>query len=126
MATTEQDAVKTPAPQVAQLRARFAPETKQRLIEYLASFKSFEPTLALLYGDTDGLVAGGPSWSVTAYGPRTVKDMVEMYANFGSVVLYELDGIQVIIPQLARIAELEGGLLEFTGNRIRRIQTANG
>ena len=126
MATTEQDAVKPRAPQVAQLRARFTPDARRRITDYLESFKSFEPTLALLYGDKAGVVAGKPSWSITAYGPRTVKDMVEMYAGFGSVVLYELDGLQVIVPQLAHIAELDGGLLEFAGNRIQRAQASNG
>jgi hypothetical protein len=123
---SEQAASSAAKPQVARLKGRFTPEAKQRITQFLQSFESFRPTLALLYGDIYGQIAGRPSWSMTAYGPRTVADMVEMYATFGSVVLYELDGFQVIVPQLAHIAELDGGTLEFAGDRIRRVQATNG
>jgi hypothetical protein len=126
LTTSKPDAASASTPQVARLKGRFTPEAKQRINQFLQSFESFPPTLGLLYGDVYGAVAGRPSWSMTAYGPRSVADMVEMYATFGSVVLYELDGFQVIVPQLAHIAELDGGVLEFVGDRIRRAQANNG
>jgi hypothetical protein len=43
---------------------------------------------------------------------------VKMYAGFGGIVCYDLDGIRVVVPQLAHIAELESGELEFSGDRI--------
>jgi len=58
---------------------------------------------------------------VAALDSNTVAELVKMYAGFGSVVCYELDGIRVVIPQLAHIAELESGVLEFVGDRIRPV-----
>jgi hypothetical protein len=102
----------------AKLKGTFAPSTKQRITKFLKSFSSFEPTLGLLYGDLEGKVAGKASWSITALGPRTVDDMIELYGSFGAVVCYELDGLRVVVPQTAHIAELDGGVLEFKSTRL--------
>ena len=115
MATEEQEVV-TRRPQVAPLNARLTPAAKQRIEQFLADFHSFEPNLALLYGDIDGKVGGRPSWSITAYGERTADDMIEMYASFGAVVCYELDGLKVLIPQMSHIGELDGCTLDFVGD----------
>lgn len=104
-------------PQIAQLRGRFTPAAKQRVQEYLDSFRSFEPTLGLLYGN----VGVEPSWSLTAFAPATVDDMMEMYGSFGAVVCYELDGFRVLVPQMSHIGQLDDGELDFTDNRLRRI-----
>jgi hypothetical protein len=104
--------------EAAKLKGTFAPSTKQRISKFLQSFSSFEPTLALLYGDLEGKVAGKASWSITAIGPRTVDDMIELYGSFGAVVCYELDGFKVLVPQTAHIAELDGGMLEFKATRL--------
>lgn len=117
MAVEEQDVIKKP-PQVAPLKGKFTPAAKQRIEEFLASFHSFEPTLAFLYGDMDGKVAGRPSWSIAAFGERTADDMIEKYASFGAVVCYELDGLRVLVPQMSRLSELDGGTLDFVGNRL--------
>jgi hypothetical protein len=101
------------------LGASFSPAARERVTGYLGSFRSFSPTLGLLYGALPADGRGGGSWSMTAFGPQTVDDLIEMYAGFGSVVCYEIDGISVVIPQLAHIAELEAGVLEFVGNRLR-------
>lgn len=113
-------------PQTVSLKAVLTPAAKKRITEFLNSFESFEPMLGLLYGDLDGVVAGEPSWSMTAYDPRTVEDTVEMYASFGAVVRYELDGFQVLIPQMAHVADLEGTKLDFVDNRIRPVKGAGG
>ncbi|MCP4000785.1 MAG: hypothetical protein GY727_07735 [Gammaproteobacteria bacterium] len=104
--------------EVARLKSTFSPATKQRISQFLESFKSFKPTLGLLYGDLAGQVTGRASWSITALGSRTVDDMVELYGSFGAVVCYELDGFSVVVPQIAHLAELDGGVLEFRENRL--------
>jgi len=104
--------------EAAKLKSTFSRSTKQRISKFLESFTSFEPTLGLLYGDLEGKVAGKPSWSITALGPRTVDDMVELYGSFGAVVCYEMDGFRVMVPQTAHLAELDGGVLEFRDNRL--------
>jgi hypothetical protein len=108
------------------LKGTFAPEAKQRITEFLQSFHSFEPTLGLLYGDLEGLVTGSPSWSITALDSVTVEEMVGLYESFGATVCYELDGFQVVIPQVSRIAELDGGVLGFTQNRLSSVQPSDG
>jgi hypothetical protein len=107
----------TPAPQVARLKGAFSADAKQQVSDFLASFKSFAPTLGLLYGDVDPATGTG-SWSVTAFGPQTVDDLTDMYAGFGGVVCYELDGFRVLVPQLAHIGDLDGDTLEFRGTRL--------
>jgi hypothetical protein len=104
--------------EVAPLGARFSRQGRERISEFLRSFVSFEATLGLLYGTTSLDESGQGSWSMTAYGPQTVDDLVKMYAGFGAIVCYDLDGIRVVVPQLAHIAELESGELEFSGDRI--------
>ena len=113
-------------PQIARLKGRFSPAARERISEFLASFKSFEPTLGLLYGDVDAGANGGPSWSITAFAPQTVDDMMDMYGSFGAVVCYELDGFRVLVPQMSHIAELDGGELDFTGDRLRPVVPAAG
>jgi len=100
------------------LKGKFTSPAKQRVQEFLAGIRSFEPTLGLLYGDIEGAVAGRPSWSLTAFDPQTVDEMITMYASFGVSVSYELDGFTVVIPQLAHIAELDTGTFDFKGNRL--------
>ena len=109
--------------EVAPLGASFTPEARQRISDYLHSFVSFEPTLCLLYSHKSVNGSNG-SWSVAAYGSQTVNEMVEMYAGFGSIVLYDLDGLDVLVPQLAHIADLESGTLGFVGDRICVVETA--
>ena len=104
--------------EVVPLGATFSPQARERVNHFLHSFESFIPTLGLLYGALLPDDSGKGSWSMTALGSQTVEEMVSMYAGFGSVVCYELDGIRVVIPQLARIGELESGVLEFVGDRI--------
>ena len=104
--------------EAAALGATFSPEARDRIISFLNSFVSFKPTLGLLYSAASQGGSGKGSWSITAFGPQTVAEMVEMYTGFGSVVRYDLDGIRVVIPQLAHIAELESGVLEFVEDRI--------
>jgi hypothetical protein len=103
------------------LGATLSPAARQQVVEFLQSFESFEPTLGLLYGglQPDGSAAG--SWSLTAYGPETVNDLIKMYAGFGAVVCYDIEGIKVVVPQLAHIGELESGQLEFVAGRLSAI-----
>ena len=103
---------------VATLGATFSPSARERITRYLQSFESFEPTLGLLYGAISRDGSGKGSWSIAALDSNTVADLVSMYEGFGSVVCYELDGIRVVIPQLAHIDELESGVLDFVGDRI--------
>ena len=105
--------------EVAPLGATFSPSARERITSYLQSFESFEPTLGLLYGAVAPDGSGKGSWSLAALDSSTVAELVKMYAGFGAVVCYELDGIRVVIPQLAHIAELESGVLEFVGDRIQ-------
>ena len=116
-----EDALNT---QVAQLRGKFSPAAQKRISDFLGSFKTFEATLGLLYGDIAGVVAGKPSWSITALDPTTVQDTIDMYASFGAVVAYELDGFRVIVPQIACVAELDQGELDFIDNRICAVSPA--
>ena len=107
---------------VATLKGHLTPAARERIAGFLGSFRSFEPTLGLLYGDLEGRVAGRPSWSIMALAPRVVDELVEMYGSFGAVVTYELDGFRVIVPQLGHIAELDGVTLDFTGNRLCAVE----
>ncbi len=104
--------------EVSVLGATFLPEARERITDFLHSFVSFEPTLGLLYGAISQDESGKGSWSITAFDPQTVDEMVEMHTGFGSIVRFDLDGIHVVIPQLAHIGELESGVLEFVGDRI--------
>jgi len=105
--------------QYVQLETRFTEQARDRIKEFLASFESFEPTLGLLYGDVAPSGSAKGSWSMAAFGRQTVDDIVEMYAAFGSVVCYDLAGIQAVIPQIAHIDELESAELEYIGGRLR-------
>jgi len=104
--------------EIAPLGVVFSPQTRERVNKFLQSFESFEPTLGLLYGDIKPDGSGQGSWSLVAYGPQTVNEMTEMYAGFGSIVCFDLDGLDVVIPQIARIGELESGVLEFVDDRL--------
>lgn len=101
---------------VAELGGRFTPEARKRIEDYLHSFVSFEPTLGLLYS----AASGSGSWSLTAYSQSMVEELARMYGKFGAVVCYDLDNIRVVVPQLAHIDELDGGTLDFIGDRLRR------
>lgn len=103
---------------IAQLKGTLAPAARQRIAEFLGSFQTFEPRLGLLYGDLDGAVAGRPSWSLIAYSPQLAEELISMYAAFGAVVSYDLDGVSAIIPQIGHIDDLNAGALEFVGNRL--------
>ena len=103
------------------LDTRFTPEARERIVKFMQSFVSFKPVLGLLYGDVpaDGSAKG--TWSIAALGQQTVDDLIEMYAGFGAVICYDIDDIQVIVPQIGHINELETGVLEFSGDRLRLI-----
>lgn len=103
-----------PPPRVVDLGAKFAPEARQRIDDYLQSFVSFEPTLGMLYSD----LGDQPSWSLVAFGQTTVDELIKMYGSFGAVVCYSIDGLAVVVPQLAHIDLLDSGTLDFTGNRL--------
>jgi len=122
--TVETD--ETLEPEVARLKGRFTPEAKQRISEFLDSIETYEPTLGLLYGDVDGKVTGEPSWSITAFDPLTVDDTVAMYAGFGAVVCYEMDGFRVMVPQMSHVAKLDEGVLEFVDKRLRPASSSGG
>ena len=104
-------------PRVVDLGASFAPAARERINGYLQSFVSFEPQLGLLYSDA----GGQPSWSLAALGKTTVDELVTMYSKFGAVVCYDIDGINVVVPQLAHIELLDSGTLDFVGDRLQRI-----
>ena len=110
---------------VFQLETRFTPEARARIESFLQSFVSFEPVLGLLYGDLPADGSGKGTWSIAALGRQTVDDMIEMYARFGAVICYDIDGIQVVVPQIGHINELEAGVLDFAGDRLRLIQTSS-
>jgi hypothetical protein len=103
------------------LDTRFTPEARERIVKFMQSFVSFKPVLGLLYGDVpaDGSAKG--TWSIAALGQQTVDDLIEMYAGFGAVICYDIDDIQVVVPQIGHINELETGVLEFSGDRLRLI-----
>ena len=103
-------------PRVVDLGARFTPEARERIETYRRSFVSFEPRLGLLYSDA----GDQPSWSLAAFGEETVRELVDMYGSFGAVVCYDIDGVDMIVPQLAHIELLDSGTLEFVGDRIHR------
>ena len=105
-------------PQAASLQGKFAPSAKERIAAFLANVHVFEPTLGLLYGDTEGVVAGCPSWSLIAYPPEIVSEMMDMYASFGAVVAYEMDDFRVVVPQMSHIALLDSGTFDFVGDRL--------
>ena len=107
--------------EVLQLDARFAAAARDRIVEFLQSSHSFEPTLGLLYGDVPADGSGKGTWSITAYCRSTVDEMIEMYGSFGAVVCYEIDGIRTVIPQMGHIDELESVTLDFVGNRLQPV-----
>jgi len=104
---------------IVQLDARFSPRARERIVGFLESFVSFKPTLGLLYGNLKADGSGKGSWSITAFSQSIIDDMVEMYAGFGAVIFYDIDGLRVAIPQLAHIDELESGVLDFVDDRIQ-------
>jgi hypothetical protein len=106
-------------PECGQLRARFSPAARQRVEAFLSSFSSFDPTLALLYGTEGGAQPG--SWSMQAIGESMVNDLARRYAGFGAVVCYDLDGIRVVVPQLAHIRQLDHGKLDLQGARLTSV-----
>ena len=115
-AMAEDSEVVTRAPRVVDLGARFTPAARERIDAYRQSFVSFEPVLGLLYSDVDD----EPSWSLAALGQATVDELVAMYSSFGAVVCYDIDGISVVVPQLAHIELLDSGTLDFVGDRLHR------
>jgi hypothetical protein len=106
----------TPEPEVGKLEGRFAPAARQRITDYLHSFRSFEPTLVLLYGNSGGTEPG--SWSLQAISKSMLVDLIHMYSGFGAVICFDLDGIRVVVPQLSHIEELDNGALDFQGDRL--------
>ncbi len=103
-----------PQPRVVDLGAKFSPAARERVESYLRSFVSFEPMLGLLYSD----IENPPSWSLVALGKSTVDELVKLYGSFGAVVCYDIDGISVIVPQMAHIEQLDSGTLDFVGDRL--------
>jgi hypothetical protein len=105
-----------PEPEVGRLEGCFSSAARQRILDYLQSFHSFEPRLVLLYGDAGGTEPG--SWSLQAISSPMLLDLAHMYSGFGGVICFDLDGIQVVVPQLSRIDQLDKGILEFRGDRL--------
>ncbi len=103
-------------PRVVDLGAKFTPAARERIEKYLLSFVSFEPILGLLYSNLDEQ----PSWSLVALGQATVDELVKMYGSFGAVVCYDIDGVAIVVPQLAHIELLDSGTLDFSGDRLLR------
>jgi hypothetical protein len=103
------------------LDTKFTPEARERIVKFMQSFVSFKPVLGLLYGDVPADGAAKGSWSIAALGQQTVDDLIDMYAGFGAVICYDIDDIQVVVPQIGHINELEAGVLEFSGDRLRLI-----
>jgi len=102
----------------APLGIKLPPEARERIESFLASFTTFSPTLGLLYGYAPGAADCPGSWSMVAFGPQTVADLEASYASFGATVRFDLDGIEVLVPQLGHIAELQRGKLYFDGDRL--------
>ena len=113
--TEEVELVAQP-PRVVDLGARFTPAARERITAYRQSFVSFEPVLGLLYSNADGT----PSWSLAALSQTTVDELTSMYSSFGAVVHYDIDGVSVVVPQLAHIELLDSGMLDFVGDRLTR------
>ena len=103
-------------PETGALAGRFSLAARQRVLEYLHSFRSFEATLVLLYGNAGGVEPG--SWSMQAISQSMLHDLAHMYSSFGAVICFDLDGISVAVPQLSHIEKLDKGTLEFHGNRL--------
>lgn len=116
MTETGDSDVVVPEPETGKLGGHFSPSARERVDSFLESFKSFQPTLALLYGNAGGAESG--SWSMQAVSSDVVDELAQMYSGFGAVVCYELDGIRVLVPQLSHIEELDKGVLEFSGDRL--------
>lgn len=116
--------VVVPEPEIGRLGGHFSHAARERIDAYLASFVSFEPTLALLYGDSGGTESG--SWSMQAVSSDIVDELAHSYSGFGAVVCYELDGVRVLVPQLAHIEELDKCVLEFSGDRLIADITESG
>jgi hypothetical protein len=116
MAEPGNSKIVVPEPGTGQLGGHFSPAARDRIDVFLKSFISFEPTLALLYSNTGG--RGPGSWSMQAVSSDIVDELAHLYSGFGTVVCYELDGIRVLVPQLAHIEELDKGMLEFSGDRL--------
>jgi hypothetical protein len=82
------------------LGARLSPAARRHIEQTLAAIQGYEPTLGLLYGVDPALEAGQGSWSVAAYAPETVADLVSFYGKFGATVRFELDGFATVIAQI--------------------------
>ena len=100
------------------LGVRLGSATRDRIERFLTSFETFSPTLGLLYGYPAGNPALPGSWSMVAFGPETVADLDTSYAAFGASARFDLDGIEVLIPQLGHVAKLRRGEFYFDGGRL--------
>ncbi len=93
-------------PDLRKLGARLAPAARRHVDQALAAIKGYKPTLGLLYGTDPALEDGQGSWSVAAYAPETVADLVSFYGKFGATVRFELDGLEVVIAQIGQAQQL--------------------
>jgi hypothetical protein len=105
-------------PDILKLGVRLSPAARRHIEQSLAAITGYEPTLGLLYGIDPALEAGRGSWSVAAYAPETVNDLISTYGRFGANVRFELDGIPAVIAQIGQVKQLGAGTLELRHNRL--------
>lgn len=91
------------------LDVKFTPEARARIVQFLASIRDYEPTLALMKGWTDS----DPElrWRYGAWAPAHVERLGPAFEGQGHPLLYSVDGFVVAIPQYQFIPELEGKTL---------------
>jgi len=99
----------------AKLDLNLSPGARKWLDKRATSTRSYEPTLGLLHSiDKDGR----DYWSCIVYSPENIASMENDYGRFGGSVLRDVAGLVLAIPQLQRLNELKGALLDVEAGRL--------
>lgn len=104
------------SPVAKQLDLKLTDELRTECIRFLERITEYQPTLVL----TKGAENGSPReyWSYGAYGPENLQTLGPEFNRLGHVLLYQVSGLTVAIPQTHLLRELEGKTLARTANGI--------
>ena len=85
------------------------PEARKRIDDFIASSELSGCMVGLLQR-TDG------QWHIGGYGKDQVAELAGTYSEKGINLIYEVSGLEMVIPQIQLIVELKGKTLHRNGN----------
>ena len=100
------------------LGAKLTAHAREQIADYLEGIQSYHPNLGLLYGIDPSINDGKGSWSMVAYDDNYAAELQDHYGRYGASISFELDGFNVLIPQIGRIHKLDSGVIEMVNNRL--------